>query len=545
MSLFGSPESPSSPPLPPPSSAPFIPSNPASSSSSPLRPGQSHAHSIPSNPASESSDANIEDVPSTLNREKEAWRRWTSDERGLIDSLARETANDLSLHLFSAHALKRLSRVSAVKPYHAKARWLDREKLVPASWTAWPLRPDEVPRAGEWFDKVDDAEKKAFFLRSEAQEKPSVELEEVLQAVLLRKARERWHAEVATEAAKHPTPDAPRSTEGEYSSEEGENEAGPSTNPDEPVQNDESHFQNPVFSADDARSAELLNPVVRSVLSKLDTLLMALHTSRLGHYVDPARSRTEVSRDKYRSRGAASADAVPNDSEASSSDTEVPTSTKKHKAPHRLERTHPRDWSEVLGMASLSGWDPEVVARAHARCVKLFDERMDFASIPSATETVDADTPRYVLPLDQTCPVPECRRHTRPFELRKRLVQHLKEAHGVQARADDDGRDDVVDGVHREVESEKGASEDEESEEETDESESDSESESEEPVRKKAKTASQTSEEAHESSDESESDSDSEAEEPVRKKMKAVTQTSDDEMQSETRSESTAPSVGQ
>jgi hypothetical protein len=41
----------------------------------------------------------------------------------------------------------------------------------------------------------------------------------------------------------------------------------------------------------------------------------------------------------------------------------------------------PRDWSDVLGIASMVGWDPDVVSRAAAKCSKLFGEGMQFRTL--------------------------------------------------------------------------------------------------------------------------------------------------------------------
>lgn len=48
---------------------------------------------------------------------------------------------------------------------------------------------------------------------------------------------------------------------------------------------------------------------------------------------------------------------------------------------HALSRLGLRDWSDVLGMAALKGWDPNVVKRAGKRCAELFDEEMGFRTV--------------------------------------------------------------------------------------------------------------------------------------------------------------------
>ncbi|KAI9750524.1 MAG: hypothetical protein M1815_001746 [Lichina confinis] len=53
----------------------------------------------------------------------------------------------------------------------------------------------------------------------------------------------------------------------------------------------------------------------------------------------------------------------------------------------RQRRLGLRDWSEVLGFASMTGWDPDVVSRAAERCSRLFGERMDFRTLKEQSAT--------------------------------------------------------------------------------------------------------------------------------------------------------------
>jgi hypothetical protein len=83
----------------------------------------------------------------------------------------------------------------------------------------------------------------------------------------------------------------------------------------------------------------------------------------------PARRSRAVSRGRRsvsRSRGAA----------RSSSRRSSQSSTNRHRMREGL-----RDWSDVLGMAAIAGFAPEVVRRAQRRCEALFGERMDFVDV--------------------------------------------------------------------------------------------------------------------------------------------------------------------
>ena len=53
----------------------------------------------------------------------------------------------------------------------------------------------------------------------------------------------------------------------------------------------------------------------------------------------------------------------------------------------RRARLGLRDWSDVLGLASLQGWDREVVERTRRRCAGLFQENMDFVTLDAAETT--------------------------------------------------------------------------------------------------------------------------------------------------------------
>ena len=54
------------------------------------------------------------------------------------------------------------------------------------------------------------------------------------------------------------------------------------------------------------------------------------------------------------------------------------------KACHRVKKQGQlglRDWSDVLGVASMVGWEPEAVGRAAARCSTLFGEGISFRTL--------------------------------------------------------------------------------------------------------------------------------------------------------------------
>lgn len=113
----------------------------------------------------------------------------------------------------------------------------------------------------------------------------------------------------------------------------------------------------------------------------------------------------------------------------------------------------PRDWSEVLGIAAMVGWDQDVLDRAARRCAATFGESMtmrimpetSFGNprdqtveyVPDMTPPIDDSSAEYNLdsedeneePPGLACPEESCRRHSEPYESAWRLREHLKKKH--------------------------------------------------------------------------------------------------------------------
>ncbi|KAH6692655.1 hypothetical protein F5X68DRAFT_259269 [Plectosphaerella plurivora] len=182
----------------------------------------------------------------------------------------------------------------------------------------------------------------------------------------------------------------------------------------------------PVVAADDDLSYDLLRPSVRNILSRLDATLYTLHNSRLAGVTNTAneddsasdaslaapatpkqrpkkrrpRSQASRNRDMPHLEDASGDEYVDDEStegEPSSPETRGrspaqkmpqsrPTSGRKDRKSRsdkgeRFGRWALRDWREVLGAASLSGFDGEAVARAAQRCADLFGEKMDLMTM--------------------------------------------------------------------------------------------------------------------------------------------------------------------
>ncbi|OCL06441.1 hypothetical protein AOQ84DRAFT_77075 [Glonium stellatum] len=138
-----------------------------------------------------------------------------------------------------------------------------------------------------------------------------------------------------------------------------------------------------------------------------------------------------------------------------------------------------RDWSEVIGMASLTGWSDRVVDRAAKRCAALFGESMAFRTLHEGSALKPAVepilyTPETILAPDSAgidgsetsdmanaearphwepgcliCPHVHCWGHSKEFRIPYRVVEHLIRVHGYDPRIpSSDGENEMVGGVH-------------------------------------------------------------------------------------------------
>ncbi|KAI7546282.1 hypothetical protein KC316_g14776, partial [Hortaea werneckii] len=120
-----------------------------------------------------------------------------------------------------------------------------------------------------------------------------------------------------------------------------------------------------------------------------------------------------------------------------------------------------RDWSEVLGVAALTGWDQTVIDRTAQRCAALFGEKMAMRfmlemPVDKVNDKVVEYLPETIPPLESEdseqdeevgeavssmdkgrqvkqggwqCPYENCARHHEIYEQRWRWREHLKRTH--------------------------------------------------------------------------------------------------------------------
>lgn len=301
---------------------------------------------------------------------------------------------------------------------------------------------------------------------------------------------------------------------------------------------DQESAVNVAFLADDDKAKALLQPCVDSVLCQLDDLALAVRRSRQNHFAPysgwsgseftsdaesvvsgskataKSRSKSQLARSRkglspfgqddcsekrlepklpksqqfYDSDSASDYGA---DYREENSDENDPPSrimpksgagwSKKTRqrsvsssASHVTFQTRAMDWSEVLGIAAVTGWNTQAVTRTAQRCAVLFDEAMSFRKfdvdlatqpIPEAVQytpsTVSAPanlSPKdpaiaskrpYFLTGTLRCPHSGCKHSKQDFAQPFRVVEHIRRAHGYDPRTNDsDNEERTLNGVH-------------------------------------------------------------------------------------------------
>jgi hypothetical protein len=374
------------------------------------------------------------------------WKTWTERERLVSHAVDEERSQDLGLHLTIAHGLKRKTDAAATtrqRKRKGKERAqsatpdgdaADEDVRLPPWWTAWPMPPDQVPRMSHTFVDGDEP-------TDDSHRWPSSELERSLLATITRIARERWRAREWEGDADKGSEQAPHALDQRAMVTAQKSELDPSEDPnfsqaipstplqtarsesvassnseDSPTQpgilsqvylmdDDEMEAETksgiddgdlesdvgderpPTPLADDDIARQHLLPSTRHILAKLDGLLGGLHTARaayagahLGRWRGSGQRTDDSDSDrtsKQRSRSKRARSVLSRGSATSRSPA----------APENVrDKLGLRDWSDVIGMAALTGWNPIVVERASERCAQIFGENMMFRTFPHQNE---------------------------------------------------------------------------------------------------------------------------------------------------------------
>ena len=207
------------------------------------------------------------------------YRSYIEQERGLAASLNQIRDQDLSIHLYNSYALKRRARRFAERKDRGEVFDEELEGMgwsPPKAWTAWPLAPNDVPREEETVGE-DDGEDLGTFKRPK-DEALSAGLEDLLVATTLRFAKEKFAGREQEDVGE--IDEAPDSAEISPDDAEGEESSPELAAKEQSEPPDSKTPLKPIISADDDRASSLLRPSIRHTLSKLDSLLLALHHAR-------------------------------------------------------------------------------------------------------------------------------------------------------------------------------------------------------------------------------------------------------------------------
>ncbi|RHZ72921.1 hypothetical protein CDV55_105085 [Aspergillus turcosus] len=362
------------------------------------RPGKQHPDSPPSSPSYR---------PNRFRGPESTWRKLTFEDRQNAQALEELRARDLAAHLYNAYALRVRAREIAQQALKSDKQIDETEAFVPPKrWTAWPVPATEVPRAGEHLRRQIDDE---WTLRMPPDPRPSAELEESIIAIMLKTAKDRFQARDWT-------------TKGVGSYQK--RRAGSVYRMNEETTGVESEWGSdidsadaielrPVVQADDDKARRQLRPLTRNILTRFDQLLMGLHHARKGGVAGDDSSASEWQSDtesvasnashsrkrrigekgeRSQSRGrkrtrrssvrAASTTGRSRSVLASSAHTASRSRGRSFDSDRRRSasriRRGLRDWSEVLGIASMIGLPHAAVMRTARRCATLFGEDMEF-----------------------------------------------------------------------------------------------------------------------------------------------------------------------
>ncbi|KAL5359167.1 RNA polymerase I-specific transcription initiation factor-domain-containing protein [Aspergillus floccosus] len=383
--------------------------------------------------------------PNRFHGPEPTWRKLTLEDRQNAEALEDLRAKDLAAHLYNAYALRARAREIAKRAAEMGGGAADGEPFLPPKrWAAWPVPANEVPRGDE--HHRDD---ETWTLKMPADPRPSADLEESIMALMLRHAKERFNARPWRST--RPTSPSPFDPASQAETQDDSAAAEDAVKVESDFM-DASIPLRPVVQADDDRSRKQLRPITRNIITEFDRLLLGLHHARKnvtagddssasewqtdtesiasGSSVSARRKRTsqnETSRSQSRgrkrtrksSRGSStgprsrSALSSRRASSASQSTYQPSQSSRSRGRSSGSDRRQPaarklrigfRDWSEILGVASMVGWPPAVVMRTAQRCGALFREDMAYrtfkegklqqteAGNPAAWEYAESDT---------------------------------------------------------------------------------------------------------------------------------------------------------
>ncbi|KAJ5731274.1 uncharacterized protein N7483_005782 [Penicillium malachiteum] len=319
-------------------------------------------------------------------------------ERSVYNSLRALRANDLSGHLYDAFAIRQKSNHDQSEPSDADDSDEEKTRAFRKKWIAWPMTSASVPRTDENLRRRLDG---FDTYRMEPDTRPSAELEEWIMATMMRVGKETYMARESgwkevkdSQEANQTDPDPNAIVDDEAAKDDNEqNEETKKPQPKKP----QSPPRHPVMQTDEDILHRQLRPLSRTVISQLDQLLMGLHhscdieptiwTPVMTRQPTQMKKKQDQSRGTKRGRKESNLD-QPSASRASSSrsspymdatDDDTQSGETPNQARKRMmDRLLLRDWSEVMGIASIMGLPSNAVERTSKRCADIFEQDMSF-----------------------------------------------------------------------------------------------------------------------------------------------------------------------
>lgn len=330
------------------------------------------------------------------------YRRITAQDRGAYDGIVEAQARDLAAHLYNSYVIRSQNKGAASLGFLGADDNDGQEKFnVPKRWGAWPLSASRVPRPDETARRIlDDPDT----IRAPPDPRPSAELEESIIACMMKDAKESFRSQEAEyEDVRIGRPR--RAETAETVTDDEDQKEGAATN--------EASRVRPVLQADDDKTRHQLRPLARNVISQLERVLTGLHHSTYGRKGDDSsdlssdtdddvsrsrsprkvrerslsRGRNRIrrkttssgrSRSAHSSTGPETEDEPMRDASQSRGRSRTSDNGAKEPTAKPRRRLALRDWSEVMGIASMMGLPSAAVMRASNRCADLFGQDMTF-----------------------------------------------------------------------------------------------------------------------------------------------------------------------
>jgi hypothetical protein len=347
-------------------------------------------------------------------KEAVVWRSRTKTEIGLYESLKRLESTDLTRQLVNAHGISAQQYTNIREKdirYRLRPSWT--EDWTPRrTWSMWPLKPTNVPRRLDrvWGSSIAPEEKWT----------PSRDLEDEIFALMLKKARRRWPGDATADTHKVDEIKGSNETLVREARDEDIEAISPrraSVATGSPIPElmtrkrkfhdiDPDMLDQPVISTDDDHSRRISQPLIRTTLSKLDEVLLALQKS-FAHAYKPHQSerlKKGPQCDKGKERPSEVNDNYSGESSTAPSKRDYDSSKRSNKL-SRKWHVGLLDWSQVLGIAAIAGVSSEVISRTATRCAALFNEEMEFQTlcedeVAPGTMTRHKFGPKDILSLD-------------------------------------------------------------------------------------------------------------------------------------------------